>query len=310
MILTLTMNPAIDKTISIEAFHIDQVNRISASRLDAAGKGINVSKIVKALGGRTKTFAFLGGNKGDFIEKSLLDEKISLIKIPVTGETRENIKVVDPINNTFTDINEKGPFIFDKDLEFFKKQLIEYTSSSSIVVLTGSVPPGVSKGVYRELIARLKSFGVRTVLDADGELFTEGLKSIPTVIKPNIHELERYVNRTLTEEEVIEVSKEFINDGIELVAVSLGADGAIFVTKDHVYKVDGLRVNVKSTVGAGDALVAGLCYGLDKNIPIEETIALAIATSAAQVTVEGTQPPTLEVVYKLIKSVKIRKLGV
>lgn len=309
MILTLTMNPAVDRTVRIDDFGVDKVNRILETRLDAAGKGINVSRVVKALGGRTRTFAFLGGPNGQFIEDCLNKEKIGLTKIKIDSNVRENLKVVDRLKGTFTDINASGPIIQEASVQQLKERLIHSATHQSVVVLTGSIPPGIDKRIYAELITELKSFGAKTVLDADGDLFAYGIESVPTIIKPNIHELESYVGKTLSEEEVIQTAQKFVEKGVEIVAISLGEKGALFVTKKDVFRAYGLNVDVKSTVGAGDALVAGLCYGLHKGIPLEETIALAIAASAAQVTVVGTKPPTFDKVYELVKFVNIEKVG-
>lgn len=308
MIITLTMNPAIDKTVEVPGFQLDQVNRVSDMHLDAAGKGINIAKVVKALGGHTKTLAFLGGKNGFFIEEQLKRERISLIPVAVDGETRVNVKVVDPQMRTYTDINEAGPLVTMEQLKSFEDQLIRYATSQSIVVLTGSVPPGVSKSVYREMINRLKSFGVKTVLDASGELFSRGLESGPMLVKPNHHELERFAGRPLkTDEEIIDAGMDILKKNVEIVVISLGERGAFFLMKDKTYHAKGLKVDVKSTVGAGDAMVAGLCYGIQKNIPLEETFALSVACSAAQVSVKGTQPPDLDKIYHLIKHVEIKE---
>lgn len=195
MILTLAMNPAIDKTLTLENFTINHVNKVVDVRLDPAGKGINVSKVVKVLGGRTKVIAFLGGKNGAFISKALEEDRLSLVKIPIDNETRINTKIVDRVLNTYTDINELGPYIKPEHLELFLKQTINYASSDAMVVLTGSVPPGVHENVYKDLIIKLKSFGVKTVLDASGPLFSNALEGGPYLIKPNIHELETYLQK-------------------------------------------------------------------------------------------------------------------
>ena len=309
MILTLAMNPAIDKTLTIDNFKVNHVNKVTDIRLDPAGKGINVSKVVKILGGRTKVIAFLGGKNGDFIVDALAKDRLSLVTIPIENETRINTKIVDTKLNTYTDINEKGPHISPENLELFLKQTINYASGDSMVVLTGSVPPGVDDEVYKNLIVKLKSFGVKTILDASGTLFSNALQGRPYLIKPNIHELEAYFNKALkTREAVIEAGKSLLNMGIEIVVVSLGEKGGLLITSQAVLFSPGLKVDVKSTVGAGDAMVAGLCYGLSKNIPLKETFALAIASSAGQVMVEGTKPPSLDLIYKLIKDVTIEEL--
>ncbi|MCK8058584.1 MULTISPECIES: 1-phosphofructokinase [unclassified Fusibacter] len=309
MIITLTMNPAIDHTVSIPDFKVNHVNRITESRYDAAGKGINVSKVVKGLGGRTKVFAFLGGDTGDYIKKSLVEEKISCIAIETSEPTRTNLKIVDPDSKTYTDINQTGAYVSEDQLALFRKQVFNYLSSQSLVVLTGSLPPGVPVTIYQELISDIQAIGAVAVLDADGEAFEHGLKSGPKIIKPNIHELELYVGRKLdTEDEVVQAAKELLAFGTELIAVSMGAEGALFITNNCVYRAHGLKVSVKGTVGAGDAMLAAICYGRDKNLPIEETIRLAIATSAAKVMVEGTKSPDFDTIYDLKKQVKISVL--
>lgn len=310
MILTVTMNPAIDKTIVVNNFQLDQVNRVESVQLDAAGKGINVSKSVKKLGGRTKTFAFLGGENGDFIEQSLEKERITLIPIRVRPNTRVNTKVVDYQNQTFTDINEPGGQVTDTDLKTFKERLKQYATSQSIIVFTGSVPKGISPTIYRDLITDYNAIGATTVLDADHDLFSEGLKAKPRVVKPNIHELERYIGKKLiNDEDIIDAAKKMVVGGVSLVVVSLGERGAFFVNDSSVFLAKGLDVEVKSTVGAGDSMLAGICYCLNKNIPLEKTMALAIATSAANVMTEGSKPAEVEMIQQLAKKVVIDRIG-
>jgi 1-phosphofructokinase len=304
------MNPAVDKTIVISDFRLNHVNRIESIQLDAAGKGINVSKSIKKLGGRTKTFAFLGGENGKYIEDTLEAERISIIPVYVPHNTRVNTKVVDYKNQTFTDINEPGGHVGDVALNKFKSILRQYVTSQSVVVFTGSVPKGVPSTIYKELIENYNAIGAITVLDADGDLLSEGIKACPKVVKPNIHELEKYLRRSLnTDEDIIHAGKDLVKAGIEIVVISLGEKGAVLITEDLVYKAEGLEVDVKSTVGAGDSMLAGLCYGLNKNIPLEKTMALAIATSAANVMTEGSQPAEFDMIQKLVKKVIIKKIG-
>lgn len=309
MIITLAMNPAIDKTLAVDDFKLNHVNKIETIRLDAAGKGINVSKVVKVLGGRTKVITFLGGNNGEYISNALEKDRISFIKIPIGNETRINTKIVDKVKKTYTDLNEIGPEVTPKDLELFIKQTINYASSDAMVVLTGSVPLGIENTIYRDLIEKLKGYGVKTILDASGPLFAHGVELGPFMVKPNIHELENYFDRKLqTKDALIEAGNLLLKKGIEVVVISLGEKGALLLTPSLKLYSPGLKVDVKSTVGAGDAMVAGLCYGLSKNIPMKETFALAIASSAAQITVEGSKPPTLDLIYKLIKDVVIEEI--
>lgn len=308
MILTITMNPAVDKTVSIDHFQVNHVNRIKDIRLDAAGKGINVSKMVKQLGGRTKTFAFLGGTTGAFIKSSLEKERVGVVSVEVEQETRTNIKVVDYQSQAFTDINEPGPTITDDQVQLLIKKLINYISSESLVVFTGSVPPGVSKTIYRELIEKVQRIGAKAVLDADGELFKWGIEAGPYLIKPNIHELEGYVGSKLEDENaIIQAARNLLAYGTEWVVITLGSEGALFVSKDKVIRSLGLKVDVKGTVGAGDSMLGALCYGLDKQLPLEEIVKLGIAASAAKVGAEGTQIPELNDIYALMDQVQMQE---
>jgi len=303
------MNPAVDKTVTINEFEVDKVNRISDFRLDAAGKGINVSKVVRELGARTKIVTFLGGSSGNYIRTELEKEKICLVDVEVEGETRTNIKIVDPIRKTYTDVNESGVFISEDQQILLEKKLMNYVTSQSLVVFTGSVPPGVPKNVYQSLINRVQKIGATAVLDADGDLFKLGIKAGPKIIKPNIHELENYVGHPLeSENQIIEVVKSFFEFGTEIAVVSLGAEGALFISQNKIIKAQGLKVDVKGTVGAGDAMLGAICYGYHKDLPFEEIVKLSIGASAAKVCMEGTKPPSLNKVYDLSKQVQFEEL--
>lgn len=309
MIITLTMNPAIDKTVEIDSFKIDNVNRIKSTHHDPAGKGINVSKVVKELGGRSKAFAFLGGTSGKFIEDQLAQSRITLVPIEIEGDTRTNVKVVDHVNKTFTDINETGSYVSAEKLEEFENVVYDYATSQSIIVFSGSVPPGVPKDTYGKMIKKFNVIGSTTVLDADGELFRKSVESGPTIIKPNIHELEEYVGRELNSiDDIVEVSALFFEYGTQLVVVSLGDKGAVFITPEVQYKAEGLKVDVKGTVGAGDSMLGAICYGFSKQLPLQKIIPLAVATSAAKVMTTGTKPAQLELIHSLVKQVKFKKV--
>lgn len=303
------MNPAIDKTVTINDFAIDKVNRITEHRLDAAGKGINVSKVVRELGGRTKIVTFLGGASGQFIRSELEKEKICLVDVTIDGETRTNIKIVDPSNGTYTDINESGVAVTKDQQVLLEKKLMNYVTSQSVVVFTGSVPPGVPKDVYKIFIERVQRIGATAVLDADGDLFKYGVQAGPRIVKPNLHELENYIGHALkTETEIIETARSLLEYGTELVVISMGAEGALFVKKENVIKASGLKVEVKGTVGAGDSMLGAICYGYHKELPFDDVVKLAIGASAAKVCMEGTKPPSLDKVYDLSKQVYFEEI--
>lgn len=309
MIVTVTMNPAIDKTVEVGEFQHGGLNRIRKVEYDAGGKGINVSKTICELGGTTIATGFLGGNGGRTIENVLKQKGISCDFIWVDGETRTNTKVFEE-SGALTELNEPGPSIPPEDLEELLRKLDEYAAEDTLFVLSGSIPAGVDKEIYAEIIRRVHKKGSKVLLDADGELFRRGLKAGPDMIKPNRVELEEYaqLDYRASEEELLKIAEDFTGKGIETIAVSMGQSGAIFVTGDSKVKCPALSVKAHSTVGAGDAMVAALAYAWDRKLPEEETIRLCMAVSAGAVTTVGTKPPTKELVEELKEQVVIERM--
>ncbi|HWQ30508.1 MAG TPA: 1-phosphofructokinase [Negativicutes bacterium] len=299
MIITVTMNPAVDKTVEINNFRVGAVNRISSLRLDAGGKGINVSKTVKALGGSSLAVGILAGGAGHFIKGYLDQAGIENDFVFVKGETRTNVKVVDRLNHTNTDINEPGPVVSAEDIGQLERKVFSSLNKDSLLVLSGSIPANISAGIYKEWIERARKAGARVLLDSDGELLREGIKAEPYLIKPNINELERLMGRRLDSiEDIIGAAKNLIEAGIKIVAVSLGAGGAIFADGNSIIHGEGLQVEVRSTVGAGDAMVAALAIALERGWPFEKAVKHSVAAGGANVATEGTQPPMLSDVMR------------
>ncbi|MBR0596484.1 1-phosphofructokinase [Sinanaerobacter chloroacetimidivorans] len=296
MIKTVTLNPAVDKTVEINNFRVGEVNRISSIRLDAGGKGINVAKTIKALGGSSIATGFLAGRNGDYIKDSLNRMQVSNDFLFVKGETRTNLKIVDRGNQTNTDINEPGLIeVTEEDLCQLEDKIFSDMSKDNILVLSGSVPANVPTGIYREWTERANRSGIRVLLDADRELLEEGIKARPHLVKPNLAELEILLNRKLNHKnEIVSAGRSLLDMGIETAVISLGSDGAVFFHGEHVIYVEGLKVTVKSTVGAGDAMVAALAYAISRDNPFEKAVSLSVAAGTANVASEGTQPPNMK----------------
>jgi 1-phosphofructokinase len=310
MIRTMTLNPAVDKTIEIDDFKLGIVNRVKSIRQDAGGKGINVSKVIKSLGYKSKAVGILSGSTGNFIKGYLDTEDIENDFLMTEGETRTNIKIVDKINHTNTDVNENGPFISEKDLEKVKDKLLDDLNDKSVVVFSGSVPKNVDKNIYRILIEKAKEKGAKTILDADGELLENGIKAGPYMIKPNIHELEALFSKKIENyEDIVFFSGKLLKNGIEIIAVSLGENGALFIKKDVVVLVHGIKADVVSTFGAGDSMVAALAVSLDNNFDFEKSIKLAVACGTANVTTSGTQAADIVTVRNFEKQVEFEYLN-
>lgn len=306
MIITVTLNPAIDKTAEVKTMIPNGLNRLDHVILDVGGKGINVSKAIKNLGGQSVCTGFTAGSNGEWIEDKLDQLGLEYKFVHTDGNTRMNLKVLDEKMN-LTELNEIGTTISAESLQELKTELLKMTFSGDIVVLSGSVPQGVPKTIYKELITLLKEKGAKVILDADGELFTEGIESGPYLIKPNKYELCKYfgLSEDVSDLELIDQAKKLLYKGIEVVVISLGSKGAIFITHDEIARVPGLNIIAHSAVGAGDSMVGALAYGIEQDYELIPLIKLAVATSAGAVMTEGTKAPEYAIVEKLIKEVEI-----
>lgn len=305
MIKTVTLNPALDKTIIVDQFRSGKVNRVKKVFKDAGGKGINVSKIICKLGGRSTAAGVLAGQTGSFIKKELEEMGIEHNFIESIGETRTNIKLIDLSTDTFTDINERGTFLSAEKLSELEQLIFNDIQKDDILVLSGSVPDGVSNQVYGDWITRAKQRQVKTVLDADGPLFKNGIKAGPTLIKPNNHELSCYFSSNFSDKgEVIHSAEKLFEYGIQMIMVSLGSEGAVFLTGQDRIMIEPLKLEVKSTVGAGDAMVGALTLGMEQGLSCEEIAVLSAAASSASVLNDGTEMGSKEQIMKLKKQIK------
>ncbi len=304
MIVTVTMNPAIDKTVEIGEFQYGGLNRIQKVEYDAGGKGINVSKTIQELGGVSIATGFLGGNTGKTIENVLKELKITNDFIWVDGETRTNTKVFDE-RGVLTELNEPGVKISQKHVEELLDKLENYAGEETLFVLSGSVPTGVDRGIYANIIDLVHKKGAKVLLDADGELFRQALEVKPDMIKPNHMELEEYAQLQFyaSETELLEIAESILKKGVSTVAVSMGNSGALFVTREIKVKCPAVSVRAHSTVGAGDAMVAAMAYAWEHKLNEEQMIRLCMAVSAGAVTTVGTKPPTRELVESLSEKV-------
>lgn len=306
MIITVTLNPAIDKTAQVEKMTPNGLNRLNNIILDVGGKGINVSKAIKELGGKSICTGFVAGNNGKWIEEKLESLGLEYKFRHVQGNTRINLKVLDRDMN-LTELNDTGDEIRENDLRYLKEELLEMTQPGDIVVLAGSVPAGVPVTIYQELTTLLKEKGAKVVMDADGELFTNGIEAGPTLIKPNKYELCKYfgLDESVSDVELVSNAKKLLYKGIETVVISLGSKGAIFITAEETAYVPGLKIIAHSAVGAGDSMVGALTYGISEGLELIPLIKLAVATSAGAVMTKGTKAPSRSVVETLMEEVNI-----
>jgi len=277
-IATVTLNPAIDRTVTISNFTAGAVNRVEASQDGPGGKGVNVASALADCALRTVATGFLGRENADIFEALFARKNIQDRFVRIAGRTRVGIKITDPVRALTTDINFPGPAPSPADVAALHETLAALHSAWWVVA--GSIPPGLDPGIYREIIAALKARGSRVVLDASGEALRHAIEAGPHIVKPNLAELRALLGKRLTgTDSVIKAARKLLAKGIEMVVVSMGREGACFVTAAEAVIARSPDVEVGSTVGAGDAMVAGCVAAQIRGLPIDECARLASAFS-------------------------------
>lgn len=308
-VITITMNPCIDKTVLVDQFHLYGLNRIHHARLDPGGKGINVAKVLKNFHTEVTVSGLIAGEQGSLLLKQLKQAEIRADFMEIGGETRTNLKIVDESVNKTTEVNEPGFLVSESDLQKFFKKFEAFLGQAAIIILAGSLPPGVPDDFYAQCITLSKKSGTKILLDADGPAFAKGLTTVPYAVKPNIHELEAYFQtRFESHEQVAEAAKRLLDTGIEIVIVSMGADGAIVADRQEIYKTDTWDIPVKSTVGAGDSMVGSLTYAILHGYSLRDIAAITTAAGTITASKSGTQICTLEEVEHAIQNVAVKQI--
>lgn len=302
-VATVTLNPAIDRTISVNGLAPGAVNRAVLVGDRAGGKGVNVAAALAAQGHRTAALGFLGRDNDTIFTRFFASLTVHDAFIRLPGETRTGLKIIDPLRGETTDLNFPGLTPSPSDLAALAQQLD--TLDARWCVLAGSLPPGVPSSFYAEVVARLKARGVRVVVDTSGEALREAAAAAPEILKPNIHELAELVGRELPDEtSILAAAAELIGGGVRLVVVSRGGDGASFMTRDEVIHARPPAITVRSTVGAGDAMVAGIVAAQLHGLPLTETARLATAYSLHALTRAkqgGEAQTSIEAFAKLVE---------
>lgn len=306
-VLTLTLNPALDQTVALEHLQMGEVNRAQAAWLHAAGKGVNVASCLADWDHRAITAAgFLGvENQAAFVAlfkaKGIRD---GFVRVP--GETRTNIKLSH--DGQTTDINLPGLIIPDEAVQALCASLPELIGRDGIMLLSGSLPGGVGAALYPDLVSRAAALGARVLVDSSGSALQAVLNGpvLPYAIKPNREEFEAVIGRTLADEAaLIQAARGLNARGVEIVAVSLGAKGALFVTAARVLRVAPVQLRVVSTVGGGDAMVAGVIAALREGAGLERLAGLAAAFAAGKLAHPGATLPPRPEIEALAKTIKI-----
>ena len=307
MIATVTLNPSLDKTITVDRLVLDEANRWTSLRRDAGGKGINVSRVLYELRCDTIAYGFSGGLDGEVFERLLTKQGVPFDFTHIDGEIRSNLIITNMETRRQTRIDAPGPHISKEELDGLIEKLHSIKPKPDFLVFAGSVPPGVPKTIYHQLISMAKQNGIKTVLDCDGEWLEEGIKAVPHIIKPNVHEAEQLLGTKLTgEASIVKAVGQLLSRGIEIVVVSRGKDGLIVSDGREIIKVTSPPVEVSSTVGAGDSAIAGLLLKLSKGESLEEAARLAVAAGTATALTPGTELCHREDVEKLLPQVEVQ----
>jgi 1-phosphofructokinase len=289
MIATVTLNPALDKTMAIPGFAIGKTNRASIEQTDAGGKGINVAKAARQLGCPVIALGFLAGANGRWVA-----DRLRAIGIPcdfewVPGETRVNLKIKDPLTGTETEINEPGFQVGVDHLQSLKRRIEEKAGQCSVMVFSGSLPPGVPPEIYGEFIRIARNRGAQTILDTAGAALKHGIAAGPDLIKPNRAEAEEVLETRIDGEAgLLGAGRRFLALGARVVVLSLGADGALAVSERERWRAWSPSVAASSSIGAGDAMVAALAFAMTRGLALEDALRLATAAGAATVATNGS----------------------
>ncbi len=308
MITTICMNPCFDRTVEVDTLQISRVNRIRNARDDLGGKGINVAVVAGRLGLDVQCIGIMGTD-GSSELCSLMDrEGLQHHFLTVPGRVRTNMKIYSRDGQGVTELNEPGAAVDDSILREFFELTRQETAASEIVVMTGSLPPGCPEGTYRDLMNALD--GKKCILDTEGkelELAAKGAK--PYLIKPNLRELETTLGIELrTIRAIRDAALLFIRLGVEHAVVSMGEMGAMYVSEKKTLFAPALRIEAKSTVGAGDAMIGGMLMGYEKTGDMAKAFRYGIAAGAASVMTEGTQLIVRSDFEKLLAQVKVQEV--
>lgn len=308
VITTVTLNPAIDEAIAVDEFRLGEKNRCSLENLDPGGKGINASRVILRLGGSTIALGFIGGVTGQLLRARLDDEHVMHAFDHVDDATRINVMVYERRSGRRTRVYLDGPHVPIEKLASLRMRLAQ-VSAGSIVVLGGSLPPGLHPTLYKEIVAELHAQDVRAIVDTSGAPLEAVLAAHPLLIKPNVEEVEEILGRSLPDDTaVLAAARELQARGAENVVVSQAERGAVAVGPGGAWKAFAPLVTASSTVGAGDSMVAGLALALNAGSGIVEGLRLGTAAGAATVMVSGTHLCRAEDVDALLERVRIEPL--
>lgn len=309
IITTVTLNPVLDKAVSVPRLEPGTIHRLRPMREDLGGKGINVSRALRHLGIESRIVAFFGGRTGAFMRLELERAGYEVHAIEIDGETRQNITLLDESRDQYTKFNEPGPVVDARRLAELEACLERLATPGSLWAFCGSLPPGVPDDTYARCIELVQMRGGRACLDTSGAALRCGLAARPFAIKPNSDEAGEILDRPLVgDADHAAAARHFEERGIALVALSRGAHGMVLATGGQVVTAQPPPVEARSPVGAGDAALAGLLWALLDDCDADQMAARAVACGTAAALQEGTGVGDRQLVEQLLPQIEITHL--
>ena len=308
VIHTLTLNPALDLTYIVDAFKEDDSTRAHTVYRSPGGKGINVARVATRLKHPNVALGFIAGTTGLEVTQLLEAEGVNTWFTPVDGVTRTNPILQDKLGHQIR-VSAPGPQANLREVESLWESVF-VLREPDFLLASGSKLLGVPENFYPRVLIEAKKRGIKTVVDADGGELERGIRTGAYLVKPNKHELKRFVGRDLTSiSEVIEAAREMIQAGVTVVAASLGPDGALYITSEQAFRAVPPKIEVASAVGAGDSFLAGLLVKLSEGSPPLEALKFAVACGTATATIPGTQLCTLDRILEILPDVQTEDLS-
>ncbi len=308
MIVTLTINPAIDRVISVDHLAFEDRAYVNSSRECAGGRGLNASYVVHAFGGKTLAVLPSGGDTGKRMESYLSNCGFPLAFVPIRNPIRTNLTITDRHGLT-VNINEAGPTLEKAEVASVERAVREALATASWLLMCGSLPPGVPAGFYGKLISMARQKKVKTLLHADGEALVEGIDAKPTVVTPNQKEADRLLSRTLlTRTHYLEAAERIRSMGAESVVLSLGSRGAVAAYPDGLLEALPPRVEALCPIGAGDALSAGYSWAMQRKLNAADALRWGVAAGTASAKLPGMNFATLAQTQEIYRQVEVRRV--
>lgn len=308
MIVTLTINPAIDRIFSVDRLAFEDRSYINSIRESAGGRGINASRVIHSFGGDTHAVLTSGGQTGKHLEEHLAGCGYPTTLVPIRNAIRTNLTITDRHGLT-VNLNETGPEMAKSEVTRVERAVRDALGNASWLLVCGSLPPGVPSSFYGKLIAMARKKNVQTLLHADREALLEGIEQQPTIVTPNQQEAERLLGRTLlTRSHYLEAAAQIRSMGAESVVLSLGSRGAIGAYADGLVEALPPRVDAVCPIGAGDALTAAYTWSCERKKNHAEALRWGVAAGTASARLPGMNFATLLQVEEIYRQVEIRRV--